>query len=149
METGKKFQRAPSPSSILWSFLRARGRKFSFVSSPLKCHVRVESFGFYLLKDFVSSRDGQERMEYLFDGFCGYPSVKCFLLPFLVIDFGWITVGMTMWGIFGRYNWQTTNLSGALICKIICSYMIIVFGGLLFSRLWWNIYPFTVHVTVI
>lgn len=54
----------------------------------------VASFGVYLLKDFVSSGEGQERMEYLFYGFCGYPSVKCCLLPLLVIDFGWTTVGV-------------------------------------------------------
>lgn len=36
-----------------------------------------------------------------------------------------------------------TYLSGALICKIICSYMIIAFRGLLFASLLWNIYPLT------
>lgn len=64
----------------------------------------VASFGVYLLKDFVSSGEGQERMEYLFYGFCGYPSVKCCLLPLLVIDFWMDYCRSTLWGIFGRYN---------------------------------------------
>jgi len=58
------------------------------LAGPLNAMYAWDLLGFNLLKDFVSSRDRQERMECLFYGVYGYPSVKCCLLSFLVIDFG-------------------------------------------------------------